>query len=181
MNARTSTMAEDPAEFGQLFISDTTAAVAEILNGYARRGFLRRVSVASVQANRVTFCVVWHFGRPFLFALDFKAKTVAFLKLLPLASTDPRLQEELNNFLRPFASDKAPEHRRVDQSKGRLTIRRDAGALTIGIRVQQLDYEYCTRRLVHLVQEVFVMFLRDGPYYDYMIENLGLDPESAGG
>ena len=39
------------------------------------------------------------------------------------------------------------------------------------------EYEYATRKLIHLVHEIFLGFLIDAGYYEYMVEHLGLDPD----
>jgi hypothetical protein len=39
------------------------------------------------------------------------------------------------------------------------------------------DDEYGARKLIHLAQEIFLVFLQDGRYYDYMVENFDLDPD----
>ena len=34
-----------------------------------------------------------------------------------------------------------------------------------------------TRKIIQIVHEIFMVFLVDGPYYEYMVEQLGLDPD----
>jgi hypothetical protein len=89
------------------------------------------------------------------------------------------MHKELRQFLKLFTSEEMPEHRRVDPGKGELLLIAKRGALTLGISIKNGEYEYCTRRLIHIVQEVFMVFLNDGPYYEYRIEHLGLDPDVA--
>lgn len=70
-----------------------------------------------------------------------------------------------------------PDHRLVDPDKGRVTLSVRDGTATLAIRANHHDY--CTRRLVHIVHEVFMVFLWDGPYYDYRCEHLGLNPDTG--
>ena len=49
--------------------------------------------------------------------------------------------------------------------------------VSIGISIRDQDFEYATRKLIHTVHEIFLVFLREGPYYEYMVEHLGLDPD----
>jgi hypothetical protein len=35
------------------------------------------------------------------------------------------------------------------------------------------EFEYATRKLIHATNEIFMMFLRDGPYSEYIHEVLG--------
>ena len=37
--------------------------------------------------------------------------------------------------------------------------------------------EMCIRDSVQTAHEIFLIFLVDGAYYDYMVEHLGLDPD----
>jgi hypothetical protein len=53
--------------------------------------------------------------------------------------------------------------------------------LTLAVRVKDDEFVYCARKLVHIAQEVFMVFLREGPYYEYRVEKLGLDPDAAFG
>jgi hypothetical protein len=39
------------------------------------------------------------------------------------------------------------------------------------------DWDYAARQIVHLVDEIFQIFLLDGRWYEYRIEHLGLDPD----
>jgi hypothetical protein len=43
------------------------------------------------------------------------------------------------------------------------------------------DLEYAVQRLIHLVHEVFLIFLGDGLYYEYMIETFDIDRDQLGG
>ncbi len=52
-------------------------------------------------------------------------------------------------------------------------------ALSLRVAVLDGDYEYATRRLVHLVNEVFLDFLRDAKYLEYMVAHLGMNPETG--
>jgi hypothetical protein len=39
------------------------------------------------------------------------------------------------------------------------------------------DFDYATRKMIHTVHEIFMVFLVDGSYFEYMVEQLGLDPD----
>jgi hypothetical protein len=48
------------------------------------------------------------------------------------------------------------------------------------VDVQDGDYEYATRRLIHLVNELFLAFLREAQYVEYMVTHVGMNPETGG-
>ena len=70
-----------------------------------------------------------------------------------------------------------PEHRRIDENKVRLRSYNKGGTVSLSLRVLENDYDYCARKFVHLVNEIHMVYLRQGIYLDYMIENFDLDPD----
>jgi len=177
-------------------IDSQARVVRDLLKEYAERGVLRGVSEGERRGGRTTFTILWHYGRQFRLVLDPRAGTVSFPALLPAVSGRAAMVRELKAFLRRFETDEVPDHRRIDPTKASLRVAVRAGNVSVGLamrpgRVRQGsragrrghaapgDVEYCTRRLVHLVQEVFLVFLPDGPYDDYRVEQLGLDPNLA--
>ena len=154
-------------------------AVSRLLRGYAERGVFRSISEGQRRGGTTTFQMVWHHGRLFRFVLDTTGDLVSFPTLLPEVPARSPMQRELKAFLRAFETNEVPLHRRIDPAKARLRITRRAGGLSVALAVKSGEFEYCTRRLVHLAQEVFLVFLPDGPYYEYRVEKLGLDPNVA--
>src|SRR5262249_53750778 len=112
--------------------------------------------------------------------LELESSSLMFPALLPAVPTGSPMHKSLKSYLRSFSTDDdLPEHRRVDPRRGELLLFAKRGALALGISVKRGEYDYCTRRLIHIVQEVFMEFLNDGPYYEYRVEHLGLDPDVA--
>jgi len=70
-----------------------------------------------------------------------------------------------------------PEHRRVNPAQARLTASNQRGAVSLTLAVKDGDFDYATRKMIHIVHEIFMVFLVDGPYFEYMVEQLGLDPD----
>lgn len=159
--------------------SKDARVVGQVLKGYAERGVFRSFSEGERRGQRVTFHMIWHHGRMFRFVLDLGAGTVSFPALLPDVPARSPMLKELKAFLHRFETGDVPEHRRVDPRKARLRLARRAGGVSLALAVKPGHLEYCTRRLVHLAQEVFMVFLPDGPYYEYRVEKLGLDPNVA--
>ena len=159
--------------------SSEAARVGDILRGYAQRGMFRGFAARRSQAYRQTFDLFWHYNRQYAFLLDLAARRVSFPGLLPGVSARSPMVGELKGFLNAFSTDAVPEHRRIDGKLGALAVRTRQGAITVAMEVKGGHYEYCTRKLVHLAHEIFMVFLWDGPYYEYRIDNLGLDPDAA--
>ena len=153
--------------------------VGELLQGYAARGVVRAVSDGDRRRGKTTFTLLWHHGRHFRLVLDPAASTVSFPSLLPAAPARSPMVRELKAFLHRFETDQVPAHRRVDLAKAHLRVAVRSGTVSLALTVLDGDVEYATRRLVHLAHEVFMVFLPDGPYDAYRVEQLGLDPNQA--
>ena len=146
-----------------------------ILQGYADRGIFRGFSPGPVAGSRASFRMIWHYDRRLELLLDASKRTLQFPELLP--GVDDALYRDFEEFVASRHADDLPPHRRIDPSKARLTCRRKAGLVSVTMTVKDGDFEYATRKLIHAVHETFLAFLADGPYFEYLVEHLGLDPD----
>lgn len=121
--------------------------------------------------------MVWHYDRRFELLLDARKKTLCFPALLPAVPANPGMHRDLKNFIEFRHSEDLPDHRRVDAAKARLRSGNRRGHISLTITVNDGDFEYAVRRLIHTVHEIFLTFLVDGPYYEYMVEHLGLEQD----
>jgi len=121
--------------------------------------------------------MVWHYERQFELTLDVRAKTLRFADLLPGMPAKSAIYKKLKAFLKERQSPATPEHRRVNPAKARLRVSNRAGNVSLAFSVPGGDFEYATRKIIHLVHEIFLVFLIDGNYYEYLVEQLGLDPD----
>jgi hypothetical protein len=153
--------------------------VGDVLRDYAGRRVFRSISEGERRAGKTTFSMVWHHGRTFRFVLDCTARKVSFPGLLPGVPPRSSMARELKAFLGQFQTDQVPPHRRIDSRKAALRILVRGNNVSVALIVKNNEFEYSTRRLVHLAQEVYMVFLPDGPYSDYRIETLGLDPDNV--
>jgi hypothetical protein len=155
----------------------TIALVTAILEGYAEKAVFRGFS-AHAQANgKATYRMVWHQDRPFELLVDVPGKTLRFPAVLPGVPARSAMYRELRAFLKVRQSNEMPEHRRVNPAKARLTPSNQRGAVSLTLSVKDGDFDYATRKMIHMVHEIFMIFLVDGPYFEYMVEQLGLDPD----
>jgi len=157
--------------------SGDLGGVIELLRGYAERGVFRSFSQADRRGGKTTFNVLWHHGRVFRLVVDTTAHTVSFPALLPDVPAGSPLFTDLEAYLHQFETKAVPVHRRIDPAKARLCIARRSGNVAVSLAVKRGQYAYCAKRLVNLAHEVFMVFLPDGPYYDYRVQKLGVDPE----
>jgi hypothetical protein len=153
--------------------------VTSILEGYAGRGVFAGFRLNKRQARKADFTVQWHFRRVFSIQFDEAKASLTLVGLLPQVSAAPTLRRELAAYLRRCAAPERQPHRRIDPEKARVSCYVRSDSLSLRVDVQDGDYEYATRRLVHLVNEIFLDFLRDALYVEYMVEHLGMNPETG--
>ena len=152
--------------------------VETVLRGYVDRGVFRSLGAPAPRGAQTAFTLVWHHGRSFRLIVDRTARTVSFPAVLPAIPARSPMLGELRRFTRQFTSAGLPPHRRVDPAKGRLRLTSRPAGASLSLTVVRGEWEYCTRRLVHIAHEIYMVFLPDGPYQEYRVEKLGLDPDT---
>lgn len=157
--------------------SDPIETVGAVLEGYARKGIFRGFSPASKNGGRVTFRTVWHRDRRFEWIVDPARGTVRVPIVLPDVPARSEMDCALKTYVKDRHSASRPEHRRIDPGKTEVKTYNRGGHATLTATVHDGDYEYAARKLVNLINEIYVDFLRDGRFYDYMIEAFNLDPD----
>jgi hypothetical protein len=155
----------------------TVALVTEILEGYAAKAVFRGFSAHPGSKGHATYRMIWHHDRPFEMLLDVGQKTLQFPEVLPGVPARSPMYRELKAFLKLRQSDEMPEHRRVNPAKARLALGNKQGTVSITVTVKDGDFDYAARKIIHIVHEIFLIFLVDGPYFEYMVERLGLDED----
>jgi hypothetical protein len=151
--------------------------VTSVLEGYAEKALFRGFSAHPGRAGKATYEMVWHYDRPFELLLDAPKKTLRFPALLPGLPARSAMYRALQAFLKERKSPDVPEHRRVNPAKARIALANQKGAVSLTLTVKDADFEYAARKIIQVVHEIFLIFLVDGAYYDYMVEHLGLDPD----
>lgn len=152
--------------------------VRGILEGYAKRRVFRGFTCEPTRQGKALFKIEWRHDRVFELILDPRTGTLQFPLLLPDLPAGSTMYEEFKAFIQARQAEAMPAHRRIDRDKARIQCRKRAGAAALALTVKDGDYEYGARKLIHLVQEVFLVFLADGPYRDYVVEMFHLDPDS---
>ncbi len=151
--------------------------VAKVLEGYAARGVFRGFSQGKTVRNKVIFKMLWHQNRFFELILDVTQKTLRMPVVLPQVPARAPMIREFKAFVESRFSKELPEHRRIDGRKVRISTAHRGGNLSLTVKLTGADFEYAARKLIHLVHEVYLSFLNDGRYYDYMLETFNLDPD----
>src|SRR6266536_4576054 len=153
----------------------TIDQIGGILESYASRGLFRGFSRGSVRAGRAAFKMLWHRDRFFELIVDSKRKTLRFPVVLPSVSADSSMYAEFKEFVASRQSDELPEHRRISIEKAIVRAGNKGGEVSLTMTLADDDFDYGVRRLIHLVHEIYMVFLYDARYYDYLIDTFDLD------
>ncbi len=121
--------------------------------------------------------MLWHRDRSFELILDARRKTLRIPVVLPEVAAGSTMYRELREFVRSRQADVVLEHRRIDPAKVRVVCANKGGSVSVTATILDGDYEYGARKLVNLVHEIYMVFLQDGNYFDYMVEAFHLDPD----
>ena len=108
---------------------------------------------------------------------DARADTLRLADLLTGVPADSSMYEELKAFIRSRQADELPDHRRLDVRKVQIRTYNRGGNILLVLKVKDGDREYAVRKLVHLINEIYLTFLADGKYFDYLVETFDLDPD----
>lgn len=152
-------------------------AVARLLAEYAERRVFQGFSRGPASRSKARFQIAWHRGRVFELTLDVTSNTLRLPELLTGVPADSTMYRELKAFIRSRQADDLPEHRRLDTSRLQARTYCRCGSILLVMKSLDGDNEYAARKLVHLVNEIYLTFLSEGPYLDYMIETFNLDPD----
>jgi hypothetical protein len=151
--------------------------VAAVLAGYAERRVFHGFSRGPVSGGKARFQIAWHRGRVFELEFDARSGTFRLPALLTDIPTDSTMYEELKDFIRSRQSDDLPDHRRLDRRRIQIRTYNRGGDVLLALKIKDGDCEYAVRKLVHLINEIYLTFLADGKYFEYMVETFDLDPD----
>ena len=159
----------------------TSPSAADIvmrrLEHYAKRGVFRGFSPIASKGGKTSYRILWHRGRVFELTLDPRNGTLKFPVVLPGVPADSDMYVALKAFVRGRQADILPAHRGIDRTRAEVRPYNRSGDVALTLTVKDGDFDYGAQKLVHLVHEIYLDFLCDGRYRDYMIAHLGLDPD----
>lgn len=113
----------------------------------------------------------WHKDRFYDLVFDASRHSLRLLVVLPKTSRE--MYEEFKKFAASRQSGEMLPHRRIDPNKVRISCSRKNGDISLLFIARDGGDEYALKKLVHLMHEIFLDFLRD--YYEYTIETFDLD------
>ncbi|MCB1853791.1 MAG: hypothetical protein KDI05_02870 [Halieaceae bacterium] len=152
--------------------------VGELLQDYAGRGVFGAFSRRETRGGNGEYRLRWHRGQLFQVHWNQRRQTLRLPCVLPAVPAGSPMYRELKAWLRARQDGALPDHRRCAPDKvGISTYNRD-GEVALTLQVRDGDVEYATRRLLALVNEIYLDFLSSGLYYDWLLETFDLDPDN---
>jgi hypothetical protein len=113
----------------------------------------------------------WHKERFYDLIYDVEKRSLRFPVALPKA---PRpMYEEFKKFVASRQSTEILEHRRINPKRVRASCALKNGNISLLFISKDRDLEYSTQKLINLMHEIFMVFLRE--YYEYTIETFDID------
>ncbi len=149
--------------------------MTDLLENYASRGIFRGFSRGAATASRASYKIVWHRSQEFELIFDVRKASLRMPSVLP--AVGPAMFEHLSSWIAEQQSAETLEHRRIDSAKARVECAMRGKDAALTVTAVDGDVEYAVRKLIHLVHEIYLSFLHDGRYYDYLIETFNLDPD----
>jgi hypothetical protein len=160
-------------------MSTASDVVGNTLEHYAQRGFFRGYSCLGKSGAKTTYRIRWHHEKFFDIQFDEKNNTVKFPALLPEVPSDSDMYKAFKKFVKARQADTLPDHRRIESSKALVKTLNRSSTVSLSLKMLDDDVEYGAKKIIHLAHEVFMDFLMDGLYYDYLVEVFDLDPDAV--
>lgn len=152
--------------------------VTATLQYYATRGIFRGFSPVSETKNQTTYRMVWHRDHRFEFIADSAKKSLRIPVVLPNVPSDSDMYAAFKEYVKRRRNQALPDHRKIDETKVAIKVLNRSSNISLTANVLDDDFEYATKKLVHLVHEIYMDFLMDGHNYDYLVETFNLDPDA---
>lgn len=129
------------------------------------------------RGGKAHYRVRWHYESDLILTFDPKTNTLRFPVLFPGVDEAPAMYKALRAYVKRRQSQDLPEHRRIDENRIKVSLSKRNGVVSLSFKSLDGDIAYATKKLVHLVHELFIDFLRDGPYYDYLVDEFGAEAD----
>jgi len=151
--------------------------IGDVLEEYAAKGVFRGFSRQGQRGRLAEFHLLWHRDQLFHWTWDESRQALRISCVLPAVPARSAMYAEFKAWLRARQDDTLPVHRRCDRDKVALKTYNRDGNVALTLHVLDSDLAYGVRKLVGLVNEIYLEFLSSGLYFDWVVETFELDPD----
>lgn len=125
--------------------------------------------------GRIEYQFTWLLRRPMRAVFDPRRSVLTFTALFPGAGASKEMSHGLRSLVGSRAKKDQPAHKRIDARRARVSSAIRKGDLSLAIEIRGENHDYAVRRVLNLINELFLS-LHD-EYPDYLIERFGLSTE----
>jgi hypothetical protein len=152
--------------------------LARVLDDYAGRAMLRSLSIRRGRGAALQCSFRWFRDRELAIELGARGAHLRLHGALEHVPPRSPLDRALRDWLRSRQAQSVAEHRRLDPARVRLMLRNQDGAISVCLQSLDGDMEYATRKLIHLLNELYLDFLANQAPFDWLVQSFGLDPDN---
>ena len=152
--------------------------VGNILEEYAERGVFQGFARHESGGQRAQYRILWHRNQLFELTYDGAKKSLRIACVLPQVPARSSMYKEFKLWLKARQDNTLPDHRRCDGKKATLKTYNRGGDIALTLQMLDDDLNYSVRKLISLVNEIYLDFLSSGLYFDWLIETFDLDPDN---
>ena len=147
--------------------------VTEVLQSYADRGVFRGFRATPAVRGRIEYDFKWLTKKAVRAEFDPRTNTLRFPDLFP--AIDKASAAALAAVIEDRSKRGMPDHKRLDGRRARVAGALRNGAFTLTAVVRGRNHGYAVKRVLGLINEMFVTLQEHHP--EYLIEHFGLSAE----
>ena len=149
-----------------------------LISGYVTRGVFRAAGSPTKINNTYVYDINWFQDQNMILRIDSRRSTVQLNDFIPTITPRSSLDRRLRMWLQDRASPAVPAHRRLDASQFQLKLTCRAGHMQLSMVQHENDMLLATRKMIQIVNELYLDFLLEPAQYDWIIETFELDPDN---
>ena len=123
----------------------------------------------------VEYQFTWLLRRPMRAVFEPRRNALTFAALFPGAGGSKKMTLGLRSLVASRGRKDQPTHKRIDARRALVSSALRRGDLSLAIKIRGANHDYAVRRVLNLINELFLS-LHD-EYPDYLIERFGLSTE----
>jgi hypothetical protein len=151
--------------------------VSLLVNEFVGRGVFSAVAMPPRRRGIEDYRLLWFRGQQMDLQVDSRHARASLERLLPPIVPRSRFDRRLRAWLRSRQAQELPPHRRVDPGTLQASLRNVGGTMRLTLVSRDGDVLLATRKLLHLVNELYLVFLATPECYDWIVEAFDLDPD----
>jgi hypothetical protein len=153
-------------------------SVGALIEAYVGRGVFGAAALPAGKAGRESYRIVWFRNQCMILDVDTRRARASMNGVLPSIEPRSKLDRALRAWLRSRQAPDLPAHRRLDPAQFQAGLRNAGGAVQLNVVSKSNDPTQAARRLLTLVNEIYLDFLATPERYDWVNEAFDLDPDN---